>query len=69
METYNFADQSVWGNDRLVDHYNRLQEIEQIPHSEPRKSQIARELVHIAFEYGMRCNEQAMPVVKVPEGV
>lgn len=54
MEHFDFADPMVWGDDRLIDHYSRLQETNAIPHAEPRRTEIARELAHVAFEFDRR---------------
>ena len=55
---FDFADRTVWGDDRLVDHLARLQETDAIPHAEPRRSEIARELAQVAFEFDMRARER-----------
>ena len=57
METFDFADRTVWGDERIIDHYARTSEINLIPHSEPRATEVARLALHLGFELAQRSKE------------
>lgn len=57
--SYEFADRTIWGDDRLLARLYDVQEAASIPHNEPRATELARELVHMEFEFDMRCAENA----------
>ena len=48
---YNFVE---WGQDRLMERFDILEQVKKVPHSEPRKSQIEHEYTHALFELCMR---------------
>ena len=58
QELFTFADLNQWSDQRLLDHHDGLVETSKIPHSEPRGSQIRRELAHVAFELDMRTSDR-----------
>lgn len=60
METklYEFADDIVWPDNRLDRHYSGLLETSRVSHSEPRATEIRRELAHVAFEAECRSLEK-----------
>lgn len=52
--TYSFPDWSDW---RLEQRLADVMETSQLPHNEPRRSDIARETAHLVFELTYRSNQ------------
>jgi hypothetical protein len=60
-ELFSFADEEQWPDSRMHNRMMALTRSQEIPHSEGRREQVARELSHIIFEGRARRGEFIVP--------